>query len=118
MRTGIDLLEIGRLERAIRRYGDRLLERIYTPGEIAEAGANIVSLAAHFAAKEAVSKALGTGIGDISWQEIEVQDVEANAPRLLLWGNAKMIAEKLGLSEWSLSLSHSDAYMIAIIIAY
>ena len=118
MRTGIDLLEIGRLEGAIQRHGKRLLDRIYTPRELAEAGADLASLAMCFAAKEAVSKALGTGIGDISWQEIEIQDVEAQAPKLYLTGNAKKIAEMQGLSKWMLSISYGDEYSIAIIIAH
>jgi holo-[acyl-carrier protein] synthase len=117
LKTGIDLVEIRRIEQAIQRYGDRLLNRIYTPMEIVAVGSNIASLAARFAAKEAVSKALGTGIGDIGWREIEILYSEANAPVVYLKGNAKKKAEELGLSDWSLSLSHTNEYAIAVVIA-
>jgi holo-[acyl-carrier protein] synthase len=117
MKTGIDLLEIRRLEGAIQRYGDRLLKRIYTPRELAESGSNVTSLAAQFAAKEAVSKALGTGIGEISWQEIEIIYEESYQPQLVLHGNAQKIAERQSLSDWSLSISHSNECTIAVVIA-
>ena len=70
--SGVDLVEIQRLQAAIDRHGERFLNRIFTPRELEEVGQNTASLAARFAAKEAVSKALGTGIGPVNWHEIEI----------------------------------------------
>jgi holo-[acyl-carrier protein] synthase len=84
--TGVDLIEIKRLQNAIDRHGRRFLERVFTSQELSEAGDNTASLAARFAAKEAVAKALGTGIGTVGWQEIEVVRGSARQPILCLHG--------------------------------
>jgi holo-[acyl-carrier protein] synthase len=117
MKTGIDLIEIERLHGAIERYGERFLNRIYTPQELVETGGNLASLAARFAAKEAVAKALGTGIGPVSWQEIEVLRGPARAPVLRLHGEAQRLAQEAALDEWSLSLSHTHLYAVAVVFA-
>lgn len=117
LRTGVDLVEIVRLQRVIEKYRERFLGRVFTSSERVRAGQNIASLAARFAAKEAVSKALGTGIGVVSWQEIEILSDEAGRPHLHLHGNAAQLAETLGLREWSLSLSHDQYYAIAVVVA-
>ncbi|HYN89013.1 MAG TPA: holo-ACP synthase, partial [Ardenticatenaceae bacterium] len=70
--TGIDLIEIARIEEALERFGARFLDRVYTPAEQRACGRRAPSLAARWAAKEAASKALGVGIGDVRWVEIEV----------------------------------------------
>ncbi len=114
--TGIDLVEIGRLEQAIRRHGQRFLERIYTPQELAEVGCNLASLAGRFAAKEAVAKALGTGIGRVAWREIEVLHGPERAPLLHLHGAAARKAEELNLLTWSISLSHTREYAVAVAV--
>ena len=114
--TGVDLVEIDRFQAAIRRHGDRFLRRVFTGRELEEVGHNIASLAARFAAKEAVSKALGTGIGPIAWQEIEVLRGEARQPILRLHGEAARQAESLCLQVWSLSLSHTQNYAIAMVV--
>ncbi len=114
--TGVDLVEIDRFEAAIQRHGDRFLRRVFTERELDEVGHNIASLAARFAAKEAVSKALGTGIGPIAWREIEVLRGEARQPVLCLRGEAARRAESLCLQAWSLSLSHTQNYAIAMVI--
>jgi holo-[acyl-carrier protein] synthase len=114
--TGIDLVEIERLEEAIGRHGRRFLERIYTPGELDELGHNVCSLAGRFAAKEAVAKALGTGIGLVAWREIEVLPGPERAPVLHLHGEAARRAEALGLSAWSISLSHTHKYAVAMAV--
>jgi holo-[acyl-carrier protein] synthase len=115
--SGVDLIEIERLEDAIRRHGKRFLERIFTPGELADTGGKPISLAARFAAKEAAAKALKTGIGRISWQEIEIRSGPANEPVLLLHGAASAQAAELGLSVWSVSLSHTATQAIALVVA-
>jgi holo-[acyl-carrier protein] synthase len=114
--TGIDLLDIPRLQDAIERHGDRLLQRVFTPGELADCKGNVASLAARFAAKEAASKALGTGIGSITWCEIEIVRGPERQPLLQLHGAAAERAAQLGLRDWSVSLSHSQTQAIAIVV--
>jgi holo-[acyl-carrier protein] synthase len=115
--TGIDLIEIERVEKAIERHGQRFLRRIFTPAELAECGQRVDSLAARFAAKEAVAKALHTGIGRISWQEIEIEHGPANEPLLRLSGMAACVAGELGLDAWSISLSHTSTHALAMVTA-
>jgi holo-[acyl-carrier protein] synthase len=114
--TGIDLLEIPRLQDAIERHGNRLLQRVFTPGELADCKGNVASLAARFAAKEAASKALGTGIGPVTWREIEIVRGPERQPLLKLHGAAAAKAEELGLREWSVSLSHTQTQAIAMVV--
>ena len=115
--TGVDLVEIGRLGETIERHGERFLGRVYTPAELDLVGSNLASLAARFAAKEAVAKALGTGIGEVRWQEIEVLHGPERQPALELHGAAKALANSLGLHTWSLSLSHTHTHAIAMVVA-
>jgi len=115
--TGVDLIEIARIEEVIARHGKHYLERIYTPAELEQCGKRTESLAGRFAAKEAVAKALGSGIGDVSWQEIEVLGDDQNAPVLTLHGIAKLKADKLGLTTWSVSISHSQSHSVAFVVA-
>jgi holo-[acyl-carrier protein] synthase len=117
LRTGVDLIELGRIESVIQRYGKRFLKRVFTARELEEVGDNPASLAARFAAKEAVAKALGTGIGEVGWQEIEVLRGPARQPNLLLSGRAASLAEKLRLETWSLSLTHDQTQAIAVVVA-
>jgi holo-[acyl-carrier protein] synthase len=117
LRSGIDLIEIERFREAVQRHGVRFLNRVFTTRELEEVGENIPSLAARFAAKEAAAKALGTGIGAVRWQEIEVLRGPAREPILSLHGEAARLAEALELEQWSLSLSHSREHAIALIVA-
>ncbi len=116
LRTGVDLIEIERVRAAIERHGERLLNRIFTPAEIELCAGKVESLAGRYAAKEAMAKALGCGIGEVGWQDIEVLHDERRAPVLNLTGAAKRLADELGLTEWSLSLSHSQSHAIAFVI--
>ena len=117
LRTGVDLIETSRVADAIERHGERFLKRVFTEFELNECNGRITSLAARFAAKEAVAKALGTGIGDVSWQEIEVRSDEKKAPYLVLSGEGERLANQLGLKTWSLSLSHTESQAIAFVVA-
>jgi len=117
LRTGVDLIEIERIVQAIARSGERFLTRVYTRRELNEFGENMASLAARFAAKEAVSKALGCGIGEIRWQEIEVLSGPRAEPILILHGKAQSIAKEFGLTTWSLSLSHTKGHAVAMVVA-
>ncbi|OQY89426.1 MAG: holo-[acyl-carrier-protein] synthase [Anaerolineae bacterium UTCFX1] len=114
--TGVDLIEIDRIVEVIARHGNHYLQRIYTPAELEQCGKRAESLAGRFAAKEAVVKALGSGIGDITWKEIEILGDENNAPKLTLSGAAKQKADELGLSSWSVSISHSQSHSVAFVV--
>jgi holo-[acyl-carrier protein] synthase len=115
--TGIDLIEITRIEEVIARHGKHYLERIFTPAELEYCGKRAESLAGRFAAKEAVAKALGSGIGDVSWKEIEILGDEQHAPTLALHGAAQSKAQELGLTNWSVSISHSQSHSVAFVVA-
>ena len=115
--TGVDLIEIARIEEVVARHGKHYLERIYTPAEQEYCGRRAESLAGRFAAKEAVAKALGSGIGDVNWTEIEILGDEQNAPTLTLHGRAEQKAKGLGLTTWSVSISHSQSHSVAFVVA-
>jgi holo-[acyl-carrier protein] synthase len=117
VRSGIDIIEVERVRETIRRHGRRFLERIYTPSELAEVEEFPASLAARFAAKEAVAKALGSGIGLVRWREIEILSDEAHRPQLHLHGEASRLATEQTLTTWSLSLSHSQSHAVAMVVA-
>ena len=115
--TGVDLVEIERFSSVIERFGSRFLERVFTSQELAEVGDNVISLAARFAAKESVAKALGTGIGDIRWKEIEINRGASREPLLTLHGTARRLAQEQCLDIWSVSLSHTHTHAIALVVA-
>ncbi|MBU0702474.1 MAG: holo-ACP synthase [Chloroflexi bacterium] len=120
--TGVDLIEIPRLERILARYGDRFLERVFTPAEILYCRARPAELAARFAAKEAVSKALGVGVrmmsrDGINWRDAEIVGDARGKPLVRLHGRAAERAAELGLTEWAVSLSHTREHAIAFVVA-
>ena len=110
------MIEIERIREAIERHGDKFVARIFTEHERKECKGRTPSLAARFAAKEAVAKALGTGIGDVSWLDIEIRGDENNAPRLYLYGMAEIKAREKGLSNWSVSLTHTQTQAMALVV--
>ncbi len=114
--NGVDLIEIERIQEAIQRHGERFLNRVFTPVELAEVCGDPASLAVRFAAKEAVAKALETGIGVICWQDIEIRRGPARQPQLVLHGAAAQLAGELGLTHWSISLSHTGKMAIAMAV--
>jgi holo-[acyl-carrier protein] synthase len=116
-RVGVDLVEVRRIRRTLGRFGPRFLERVYTPLERERYADRVQSLAARWAAKEAVSKALGRGLGDFRWREIEVVNDPMGAPVLRLYGEMQAYASALGLTEWAISLSHTEDYAIAVVMA-
>jgi len=117
LKTGIDLIEIGRIQAAVEKYGSRFLRRVFTEREAAESRGRAEALAIRFAAKEAAVKALGTGIGPVSWLEVETLHHPSGEPYLVLHGRARQIAARLGLSVWAVSLSHSREMATAVVVA-
>ena len=115
--VGVDMSEVARIEKGIARHGDRFYNRFFTPQEQAYCAGRLTSLAGRFAIKEAVAKALGTGIGDISWTDVEVVCDERGRPELMLHNNAKELATTLGLDQWSISLSHTETHAIGFAVA-
>ena len=118
--TGIDLAEVPRIQEAIERYGQKFVQRIYTPGEIAyvERKANrFERYAARFAAKEAGMKAIGTGWRHgVRWQDFEVANLPGGRPILKLHGVAAEFAERMGVKRISLSLTHTTENGMAFVI--
>ena len=117
LRTGIDLIEVERFRSQKPEIRERFISRVYTDDEQAYCGENDQHLAGRFAAKEAVAKALGCGIGDVSWQEIEILNDEAGMPVLHLYGKASERARQMGLTIWSVSITHLKEYAAAAVTA-
>lgn len=129
---GIDIVEVARVRRAAERWGVRFLERVFTPGELADCGLagpapRYESLAARWAAKEALAKALGVGLrglgagdggpdGLLGLQEIAVVRGAGGGPELRLTGNASATAAARGVSQLALSLSHSGGLAVASVV--
>lgn len=116
---GIDIIEIDRLERAIERH-PRLLARVFTAAERAYCFSRprpAVFLAARFAAKEAILKAMGIGLGRCSFRDIEITRDRTGRPRAVFHGRARELARSLGVSSIVVSLSHCHAYATAVAMA-
>jgi holo-[acyl-carrier protein] synthase len=114
--VGIDTIEIARIRRALADFGDRFLQRVYTEQERERYGSRVSELAARFAAKEATSKALGTGIRGIRWREMEVLANRRGKPVLILHGGAAERAALLGLVDFDVSLTHSRTDALAFVV--
>ena len=115
--VGIDTIEIARIERTLADFGDRFLRRVYTERERERYGTRVSELAARFAAKEATSKVLGTGIRGIRWREMEILANRRGKPVLILHGGAADRAALLELVFFDLSLTHSRTDAMAIVVA-
>jgi holo-[acyl-carrier protein] synthase len=119
--TGVDIVETARIAGSIERHGERFLARVFLEGERAYCGKMTFPercYAARFAAKEAVSKAFGTGIGvGLGWLDIEVCRKPSGEPYIVLHGEGAKTATRLGITDLRLSLSHSDHYAVAHALA-
>ncbi|HTW81399.1 MAG TPA: holo-ACP synthase [Terracidiphilus sp.] len=118
--SGIDLIEIERIQRSVDRFGERFLNRVYTAGEQAYCltkRLSAESFAARFAAKEAAAKALGTGISHgVSWLEIEVVREASGRPTLHFHGRAAERAARMGVVRSALSLTHTEQLAMASVV--
>lgn len=119
LETGIDLVEIARIEESVAKLGARFLNRIFTSAELEYCQGRFPQLAARWAAKEAVGKVLGTGLwrNGVSWHQIEVVNEASGKPKLQLSGEAAAYASNLGLTTWSISLTHSETTAAAFVVA-
>jgi holo-[acyl-carrier protein] synthase len=113
---GTDIIEIARIRYAIERYGERFLGRVFTKDEMMIYGHLPHALAASFASKEAVMKVLGTGNRGVAWREIEQLNHPSGKPFIRLSGRAKKVAEKMGIKEIDVSMSHCKEYATATAI--
>jgi len=117
---GVDLVECARIEHSLERFGEKFLHRVFTEGEIAYSMSMKFParhLAARFAAKEAVSKAFGTGIGkSMGWRDIDVRKKPSGEPYLVFTGGAEKLANERGVSNALITLSHSDQHAVATIV--
>lgn len=119
LECGVDLVEIARIEKAVARLGDRFVNRVFTSEERTYARGRGPQLAARFAAKEAAAKILGTGLWrhGVTWHDIAIINEPGGKPHLVLSGEAARRAADLGLTSWSVSLSHSRDSAIAFVVA-
>lgn len=115
--TGVDLVEVDRIAGTLARFGERFLQRIYTPAELAIIGRNPVRLAGRFAAKEACAKALGTGIDGPRWREVECLRDAIGKPVLHLHGLAAARALQLGWQSLDISISTTHRFAVAVVVA-
>ncbi|MCS7087885.1 MAG: holo-ACP synthase [Thermoflexales bacterium] len=119
--TGVDILHVPRMAAAIERYGERLLQRLFTWQEQRYCSGRAERLAARFAAKEAVGKALGVGMRTLAregvgWHEVEVVNDDHGQPTVRLYGHAAALAQQRGVVQWALSLAHEREYAIAVAV--
>lgn len=117
IRSGVDIIEIERFAEQKPEIQKRFLTRVFTIREMTLIRNSTASAAGRFAAKEAVAKALGCGIGEVGWQDIEILQDKSGEPLLILHAKAKKISAELGLIAWSLSISHSKQNAVAFAVA-
>jgi holo-[acyl-carrier protein] synthase len=115
--VGIDIIEVGRVRKVFEKHGERFLSRVFTPNEVRQCRGKVSRLAGRFAAKEAISKALGTGLHGVAWREMEVVQLRSGRPTVTLHGNAKRRAELLGISAFDVSIADLAEFSIAIAVA-
>src|SRR5713226_7138378 len=115
--VGVDIIEVGRVQKVFEHHGERFLQRVFTEAEIWQCRGKATRWAGRFAAKEAISKALGTGIHGVTWREMEVVQLRSGRPTVRLHGNAKRRAELLGLSAFDVSIADLKEFSVAIAVA-
>ena len=123
MDCGTDIVEIYRIKEAIEKHEDAFLNKVFTENEInyCETGeaTRYQHYAGRFAAKEAVSKFLGTGfLGEFNLKDIEIKNNEFGKPEVILYSNALEVFKNKGYSQISVSISHSKEYAISMVVGY
>ncbi len=115
---GVDIIEVDRIRELVERKADRLEGRVFTRAELEACGnGHYDKLAGRFAAKEAVSKALGTGVSGIGWDEIEIVEDASGKPCARLTGRAAHLASRLGVAAVEVSIAHTAALAVAFAVA-
>jgi holo-[acyl-carrier protein] synthase len=115
--NGVDMIKIDRLTRLDPAIRQRFVTRVFTAAEIEACAGKDYSLAGRFAVKEAAAKALGCGIGSVGWKDIETLSDDQSRPTLLLHNTARERAMQAGWFSWSVSISHTAEYAIALVTA-
>ena len=113
---GVDLLLLQRFQRVLERHRERFLARIYTEREIDYCRGRTPELAARFAGKEAVMKALGTGVRGLRWREIEILANARGKPVVILHGAAQRRSHDIGLERIEISLTHERTMVCAFAV--
>ncbi|MFM7263880.1 MAG: holo-ACP synthase [Acidimicrobiales bacterium] len=117
--VGVDAVDIARFRRSLERT-PRMRERVFTGAELsslAAASDPVPSLAARFAVREAAMKAMGVGLGAFDFHDVSVERLESGAPRLLVGGRARVLADSLGINDWRVSITHTDGVAVAVVVA-
>lgn len=114
--VGIDLIETDRVARVLGKHPERFITRVFTPAEAAFCRGRVPELAARFASKEAVMKALGTGARSVAWRDIEVLPDRRGKPLVYLYGGAKERADFIGLEAIDISLTHLASFAMAVVV--
>lgn len=115
--AGIDAIELVRVNKTLKRHPERFLKRVFTDLEIAFCRGRVHELAVRFAGKEAMMKALGTGVRGVGWREIEILPNRRGKPLVYLHGRAKKRAATLRMGQPEVSLTHSDTLAFAVVVA-
>src|SRR5438067_4684028 len=115
--VGIDIIEVGRIRKVFEKHGERFLQRVYTEREVWQCRDKATRLAGRFAAKEAISKALGTGLHGVAWREMEIVQLRSGRPTVTRHGAASLRAQQLGLSAFDVSIADLAQFSIAIAVA-
>lgn len=114
--VGVDAVDVGRFGAVLDRR-PAIATRLFTATERRDGAGDVQRLAARFAAKEATMKALGSGIGTIGWHDVEVVRADSGAPSLVLTSGAAAVARRRGVSHWHVSLTHTTAVAVAMVVA-
>lgn len=115
--VGVDIIEVERVRKVFAHHGERFLKRVFTDTEVQQCRGKVTRLAGRFAAKEAISKALGTGLHGVFWREMEIVQLRSGRPTVRLHGNAKRRAELLGVSAFDVSMADLKAVAVAVAVA-